>query len=173
MREFQRIGSYGVIMREGALLLTRISARGYPAGWWGLPGGGIDHGESPRLALVRELHEETGLEPLEMRLVDVHDVHTQAPGRGDEYEDYHGIHLLYAVEVPPDAVPRVVEQEGTTDDVRWIPVDLLRAGPNEAVLPVVDYVVERIDQFARAVGAAGDAEGLGSGDTDGVQNSTA
>ncbi|MFL6088595.1 MAG: NUDIX hydrolase [Aeromicrobium sp.] len=155
-RSTQRIGAYAVVVRDGAILLTRISANGYPPGWWGLPGGGIDHGEAPRDALVRELHEETGLTPTAVRLVDVHDVHTIAIGRGDRYEDYHGIHLLYAVAVPVDQVPRVVEEGGTTDEVRWVPVATLRADHTEALLPVVTYAVERIDQFvAAAEGAVG------------------
>lgn len=171
----QRIGAYAVIVRGDALLLTRISALGYPPGWWALPGGGIDQGEAPSAALVRELHEETGLTPTSVRLVDVHHVHTVAPGRGDRYEDYHGIHLLYAVEVAPDQAPRVVEQDGTTDDVRWIPREALtthaRLGGELALLPVVEYVLERIDQFV--TGATGEPEAFGSGSGGGIQNSTA
>jgi 8-oxo-dGTP diphosphatase len=166
----QRIGAYAVVLRDDALLLTRISAIGYPPGWWALPGGGIDQGESPSAALVRELHEETGLAPRSVRLVDVHDVHTVAPGRGDQYEDYHGIHLLYAVDVSPDQMPRVVEQHGTTDDVRWVPLATL-IDTDLALLPVVEYVLERIDQFA--MGTAGDTDALGPGPGAGIQNSTA
>jgi len=146
----QRIGAYAVVLRDGSLLLTRISEHGYPAGWWALPGGGIDQGEAPAAALIRELHEETGLTPNVVRLIDVHDVHTVAPGRGDQYEDYHGIHLLYAVDVSPEQTPRVVEEGGTTDDVRWVPLSQLRTDRTEAVLPVVAYVIERIDQFVVA-----------------------
>lgn len=169
-RRTQRIGAYAVALRGDALLLTRISAIGYPPGWWALPGGGIDQGEAPSAALVRELYEETGLSPTSVRLVDVHHVHTVAPGRGDQYEDYHGIHLLYAVEVPCDQVPRVVEQDGTTDAVQWIPVGALAQG-DLALLPVVEYVLERMDQFG--TGATGGTDALGSGSGAGIQNSTA
>jgi 8-oxo-dGTP pyrophosphatase MutT (NUDIX family) len=168
----QRIGAYAVVVRDSALLLTRISAIGYPPGWWALPGGGIDQGESPSAALVRELYEETGLTARSIRLVDVHDVHTVAPGRGDQYEDYHGIHLLYAVDVPPDQTPRVVELDGTTDEVRWIGLaDLERTGENLALLPVVEHVLARIDQFV--IGATGDADVPGAGSGAGIQNRTA
>lgn len=136
-----------MVVRGESLLLTRISATGYPAGWWALPGGGVDHGESPGDAMLRELYEETGLSALAWRLVDVHDVHTVSPGRGDRFEDYHGVHLLYAVSVDPAAEPRVVETGGTTDQVRWVPVDELTAGA-PAVLPVVEFVVSRLDRFS-------------------------
>jgi len=186
----QRIGAYAVVVRDDALLLTRISAIGYPPGWWALPGGGIDQGESPSAALVRELYEETGLAPRSVRLIDVHDVHTMAPGRGDRYEDYHGIHLLYAVDVPPEQTPRVVELDGTTDAVRWVRLteltqeghagddlaqeDLAQkdlAQKDLALLPVVQYVLERIDQFVAGAIGTTDASGFGAGA--GIQNSTA
>lgn len=42
---------------EGRILLVRQT---YASGWR-LPGGGIDHGEAPDAALMRELQEEVGL----------------------------------------------------------------------------------------------------------------
>ena len=147
----QRLGAYAVIVNDDALLLTRISAIGYPAGWWALPGGGVDHGESPHSAVERELYEETGLRARSSRLVDVHDVHMVDRGRDDQYEDYHGVHLLYAVEVDPTVTPRVVEQDGTTDLVRWVPLaELPPRAPDAApgpLLPVVVHVLDHLDHF--------------------------
>ena len=60
----QRLGAYAVVIVGDRILLTRISPAGYPAGTWTLPGGGVDHGESPHDAVVRELYEETGLRAL-------------------------------------------------------------------------------------------------------------
>jgi 8-oxo-dGTP diphosphatase len=144
----QRLGAYAVLVRDETLLVARVSALGFPPGWWGLPGGGVDHGESPADAMIRELHEEAGLVPSSWRLVDVHDNHTVAPGRGDQYEDYHGIHLLYAVGVDAGVEPRVVEEGGTTDEVRWVPLADLRSGEFGPLLPVVEHVLDRLDQFA-------------------------
>jgi ADP-ribose pyrophosphatase YjhB (NUDIX family) len=57
-----RLAAYGLVRREGALLLCHI-AEGYAgAGGWTLPGGGVEFGEAPAAAAVREIHEETGLE---------------------------------------------------------------------------------------------------------------
>jgi 8-oxo-dGTP diphosphatase len=146
----QRLGAYAVVIVGEQILLTRISPNGYPAGAWTLPGGGVDHGESPNDAVVRELYEEAGLRALSSRLVDVHDVHVVAPGRHDRYEDYHGVHLLYAVVVDPTVEPRVVELDGTTDIARWVPIaDVGSAvGP---VLPMVEHAIAQRHQFAGGV----------------------
>lgn len=128
------------------MLVTRISPVGYPTGYWGLPGGGVDHGEAPDSALRRELYEETSLEALSVRLVDVHDVHVVEIGREDAYEDYHGVHLLYAVTVDTRVEPHVVDVDGTTDQVRWVRLDQIGTQV-QPVLPVVSYVLERLDQF--------------------------
>jgi 8-oxo-dGTP diphosphatase len=53
-----RIGAYAVVLRDGAVLLARWLAPDLPR--WTLPGGGLDHGEDPRDAAVREVEEETG-----------------------------------------------------------------------------------------------------------------
>jgi 8-oxo-dGTP pyrophosphatase MutT (NUDIX family) len=146
----QRLGAYAVAIVDAQILLTRISPVGYPAGTWTLPGGGVDHGESPHDAVVRELHEETGLRALSSRLVDVHDVHVVAPGRDDRWEDYHGVHLLYAVEVDRTIEPHVVEVGGTTDVVRWVPVADVGTVVTP-VLPMVEHALARSDQFVAGV----------------------
>ena len=153
----QRLGAYAVVLRtrddgEPVLLLTRVSPVGYPAGWWALPGGGVDHGESPNDAVLRELHEETGLVARSSRLVEVHDVHTVAPGRGDRFEDYHGVHLVYAVTVDdgPDGGlphPHVLDVGGTTDVAVWVPLADLGPGDGRRLLPVVEHVLARLDAY--------------------------
>ena len=59
------MGAYAVMLREHEgrveVLLSRLSARVSRTELWTLPGGGIDHGEDPRLAVIREIREETGL----------------------------------------------------------------------------------------------------------------
>lgn len=51
-----------LVVAGGEVLLQQDSDPGVPnVRWWVTPGGGIDPGEGPRQAAVRELWEETGL----------------------------------------------------------------------------------------------------------------
>lgn len=56
-----RLAAYGVIERDGSLLLCHVSPGNLGAGLWTLPGGGLDFGESPETGVIREVAEETGL----------------------------------------------------------------------------------------------------------------
>jgi len=47
---------------DGAFLLARRPAGKVYAGWWEFPGGKVHEGESAQAALVRELHEELGID---------------------------------------------------------------------------------------------------------------
>ncbi|MEV0247053.1 NUDIX hydrolase [Nocardia sp. NPDC050712] len=52
---------YCRIERAGAVLLLRRAPGVFLAGRWELPGGGIEPGEAPEQAAIREVAEETGL----------------------------------------------------------------------------------------------------------------
>lgn len=54
----------GLIQREGKLLIQRRPESGLLGGLWEFPGGKIETGESGEAALLREIHEETGLDVL-------------------------------------------------------------------------------------------------------------
>lgn len=140
----QRVAAYALVRRGDRVLLTRISARGAHAGEWTLPGGGLDHGESPRDAVAREVEEETGLACAVGDLVDVHDVHFTGTAPTGRHEDFHGVHLVFAATVVGED-PRVVEQDGTTDEVAWVPLADIEAG----AVPVLDVVRHAL----RAAGA--------------------
>lgn len=132
----QRVAAYGVIRRDDTVLLTRLSEHAFHAGQWTLPGGGVDHGEPPAAALVREVSEECGVTCTPGELLDVHDTHFAGTAPSGRHEDFHGVHLLFAATVADDARPRVVEIDGTTDSVAWVRVEDIESGS----VPVLDVV---------------------------------
>jgi 8-oxo-dGTP diphosphatase len=118
----QRFGAYGLVTDPaGRVLLTQI-ARGYPgAGNWHLPGGGTDHGEQPETAVLRELVEESGQLGRVTRLLDVDNLHNPAAlGPEGRPLDWHGIRVIYRVDVTAPTEPEVTEMAGgSTAKAAW------------------------------------------------------
>ncbi|MCD7892565.1 MAG: NUDIX hydrolase [Erysipelotrichaceae bacterium] len=53
----------GIVIYKGKVLaLKRVRPSSDGLGYWEMPGGGLEYGETPHEALVRELKEETGLD---------------------------------------------------------------------------------------------------------------
>lgn len=56
------VSAVALIDKEGRVLLAQRPEGKSMAGLWEFPGGKVEEGESPEDALVRELHEELGIE---------------------------------------------------------------------------------------------------------------
>lgn len=152
----QRVGAYALIRRglqagsatsggEGDVLLVQFSERGFHTGSWSLPGGGLGHGESPRLALEREVLEECGVTCAVGELLAVHDEAFSGTAPSGRFEDFHAVLLIFAATVDPDAEPHVVEVGGTTAAAAWVPVADVRARK----LPVLDAVLHALEAAGR------------------------
>ncbi len=157
----QRVAAYAVIVRGDQILLSRLSERVTRHELWSLPGGGIDHGEDPRDAVVREVYEETGLHAEPGRLVDVHSTHFTGARPDGVVEDYHGIGLIFEAELLPESresEPYVVDVGGSTDLARWFAVgearELARTG---ALSGSAKLALSLIDRTAEH-GASADVE---------------
>ena len=118
----QRVAAYAVVVNRRRLLLTQLAPRTGAAGRWNLPGGGIDPGETPEAAVVREVAEETGQVVDAVRLVDVMTQHWV--GRSQRgLEDYHAVRLLHTARCVAPTRPVVHDVGGSTSDARWVPLD--------------------------------------------------
>lgn len=137
----QRVAVYALVRRDGEVLLTRNSERGPHPGAWTLPGGGIDHGERPSAALVREVAEECGVACEVGELLDVHHAHFEGTAPSGRREDYHGVHLIFRGSVDPAAEPHVTEVDGTTDAAAWVDVAAIERGDLE-VREIVTHALE-------------------------------
>lgn len=159
----QRPAAYAVLIDETTgtrrgkrMLLTRLSENRTPGrkGTWTLPGGGIDHGEHPLVALEREVYEETGLPYTVGPLLDIGSRRFIGRAPSGRLEDFHGLRLVYAGSVPVDVPPQVIEVGGSTDEAAWIPVaELSRINSVPAVRESFATWTER---RARETGTAGD-----------------
>ena len=108
-----RIAAYGLIHQQGKMLLCRLSSQ-LPrwTGQWTLPGGGIEFGEDPVDAMVREVNEETGLQVRALSVATVNSKFIQ-----DERGSFHAIRIIYNAEVLGGSIR--YEMNGTTDMCRW------------------------------------------------------
>jgi 8-oxo-dGTP pyrophosphatase MutT (NUDIX family) len=112
----QRAAAYAVVLDADRVLLTRLTA----SALWTLPGGGIEYGETPVEAAVREVYEEAGLDLTPGALVDVDSIHFTGQAPDGRWEDYHGVRVVYLGAVPTGVRPRVVEVGGSTEEAAWV-----------------------------------------------------
>jgi len=92
---FTRVAAYGLLLRDEKMLLCRLSQKvGINPGRWTLPGGGLDFGEDPQDAVVREFKEETGLFVSVNELIAVNSLCDSMPG----WSPMHSIRIIYKVQ---------------------------------------------------------------------------
>ncbi len=137
----QRVAAYAVILREDEILLSRLAPRVSREELWTLPGGGLDHGEDPHDAVVREVHEETGLDATVGETARLYSAHIPGAWRDGVQVDAHALRIVYDGWVHPDAPePRVLEVDGSTVEAAWVPVADVLSGAR----PVVSMVLEAL-----------------------------
>jgi len=112
-----RLGAYALVRDGDRVLLSRFAGSGGLGGVWSAPGGGVEFGESPAEAVVREVYEETGLHVRVTDLLDVTSVVHEFE-RGGRPVRAHHVQVLYRAEVTGGTLG-VVEVDGSTDAARW------------------------------------------------------
>jgi len=122
--KIRRVGAYGVLRDAGGrVLLARNSDASAFPGQWTLPGGGVEQGEHPDDAVVREFGEETGLSVRVDGLRTVTADVARLPGSDLEHTD----RIVYDVSAVAGALR--AEADGTTDRVAWVGAAELAALP--------------------------------------------
>jgi ADP-ribose pyrophosphatase YjhB (NUDIX family) len=114
-----RVAAYGVIVDDGRMLLAHWNEGGRSG--WTLPGGGIEEGEDPADAAVREIKEETGYDGVLDELLGI-DSHIVA---GDQRIDrsgraLHALRIVYRAHVTAGELTN--EADGSTDQAAWFPI---------------------------------------------------
>ena len=113
-----------------AVLLTRraLTLRNHP-NQWALPGGGIDGGETPEQAALRELHEEVGLQLDE----------TAVLGRLDDFATRSGFAITPIV-VWAGSARSLVPSEAEVASIHRIPVSEFMRADAPLLDPIEDSV---------------------------------
>ena len=112
-KQITRIAAYGLVLQNQRILLCRLSEQlPRDAGYWTLPGGGLNFGEAPVEAMVREVSEETGLIVRSLGVADIDSFFAE-----NEDHDFQGIRIIYHTELIGGTLTN--ELDGSTDLCAW------------------------------------------------------
>jgi ADP-ribose pyrophosphatase YjhB (NUDIX family) len=116
-----RVAAYGVIIEGAQILLAHWNEHGRSG--WTLPGGGIDPGEDPAAAAVREIREETGFDAEIDGILGVDSFVIPADRRltADSSGPLHAIRIVYRAHVTGGSL--TYEENGSTDYAEWIDLE--------------------------------------------------
>ena len=141
-----RPSAYGIVIRDDKILLVRENGRFH------LPGGGVNLGEDPKEAVVRELMEESGLAVTNPKLIDSSSTFFtwENLGQTQEFSHVHSLLLYYSCDFNDDDLlnmgeTKLDEYEKLADlTAEWVGIDELDeiiVGTTVDWRPVVKRVV--------------------------------
>jgi 8-oxo-dGTP diphosphatase len=123
------VSAVALIDVDGRVLLAQRPEGKSMAGLWEFPGGKVETGETPENALIRELHEELGIDTWQSCLAPL----TFA---SHSYNDFHLLMPLFACRKWA-GTPQ--PQEGQT--LKWVKANELRDYPMpEADIPLIPHL---------------------------------
>ena len=123
------VSAVALIDIDGRVLLAQRPEGKSMAGLWEFPGGKVEQGETPESALIRELHEELGIETWQSCLAPL----TFA---SHSYDDFHLLMPLFACR-KWEGTPQ--PREGQT--LKWVRGNELRDYPMPAAdIPLIPHL---------------------------------
>lgn len=145
---FVRVAAYAIARDDGGRMLLVRVAPGYSAvGKWTLPGGGLNFGEDPAHAAVRELEEETGYIGAIEQLAFVASW-TRASIADEGYGPFQAIQIVYEVRITGGELRHELDE--SSDMAAWFTLDEI------AELPIVDLVAKALEHVKATDGAFAD-----------------
>ncbi|MEO9152688.1 MAG: NUDIX domain-containing protein [Lapillicoccus sp.] len=117
---YQRVAAYAVVRSERGLLLSQFSDLTNAPGEWGLCGGGIDPGELPDQAVLREVWEESGQDVVITGLRTISSSHWIGRAPTGRLEDFHAVRIIYDATCAAPTEPVVHDVGGTTERSAWV-----------------------------------------------------
>lgn len=120
-----RVAAYAVVVDDGRMLLAHwIEGR---RAAWTLPGGGLDPGEDPERAALREVREETGYRVEIEQLLGIHSRVIPESRRiaAGASGPLHALRIVYRARVTGGTLRH--ERDGSTDRAEWFALDEVRS----------------------------------------------
>jgi len=122
-----------VIKKDGKILmLNRVN---FPFGW-ACPAGHVEEGENPKMAMIREVKEETGIDVKKCRLILHEFIEWNECKQGVRGHDF----FVYEILNWDGETKGNVESK----DLKWIDADEIK---NIQLEPVWDYFIKKLDLF--------------------------
>jgi 8-oxo-dGTP diphosphatase len=115
-----RVGAYAVLVDDAERILLALWNEGATRAWT-VPGGGVEEGETPEEAAVREVLEETGYDVELLRLLGEDRFTVPAGKRLDgTRRPLLAVRLVFEARIVGGELTH--EVGGTTDEAAWIPI---------------------------------------------------
>ena len=115
MKEYKQLGAYGLVVKDGKILLIKKSGGPYD-GKLDLPGGTIEFCERPSEALKREIMEEVGIEVDEYKLFDADSVAFEWQFKEDVLVKVHHTGIFFKVNKFKNEIKKTVRIDEVNDD---------------------------------------------------------
>jgi len=115
LKEHKHLGAYGLIIEDEKILLIKKVTGPYD-GKLDLPGGTIEFGETPEIALKRELLEEVGIEITNYELFEANSVLVDWLYKENDIIKVHHIGIFYKILNYQNNIKKEIKIDEKNDD---------------------------------------------------------